>query len=125
MVVFLESGCTEARARLVLEEASYRFDELAKIDSLERAVIIGDVCGEDVLVGPRTEQALASIERDLCCRFDPMGGRRQSDPKRILAARKDTPISRVRRHARMSRAMSGSLSRIRDRKANLEILWSE
>ena len=84
VVVFLESGCTEARARLVLEEASYRFDELAKIDLLERVAIIGDVCAEDVLVGPRTDKHSRPSNGIFAAAFGPLGRRQQSDPQRIL-----------------------------------------
>jgi hypothetical protein len=124
IAVLLESGRTEAQARRVLRQASFRFDELLKVDSLERAAIIGDVCGEDVPVGPQTTThsrpsngifaaALAfwaGASKVTLSGFSLKGGHAYIEG--------DTPRSHVE-------GDEWFLSRIRDRQANLEILWSE
>jgi hypothetical protein len=124
VVVLLESGPTEAEARRVLRQASCRFDELLKVDSLERAAIIGDVCGEDVPVGPQTTKhsrpsngifavALAlwaGASKVTLSGFSLKGGHAYIEG--------DTPRSHVE-------GDEWFLSCICDRKANVEILWSE
>ena len=50
-LLFLESGADQSLAAETLAALSFSYDQFLAVSSLERAVIIGGVCGEDIVIG--------------------------------------------------------------------------
>ncbi len=60
-VLLVEFGISLEEGRNVLERAGFHFDRLLTVNAFDRAVVIGDVCGEEIPVGPKTFEKRPSM----------------------------------------------------------------
>lgn len=61
LLLFVEAGATADEGRRVLDACGFRYDQFRSIDQLERAVIVGDVCGEELGWGKRDDRVSNGI----------------------------------------------------------------
>lgn len=61
LLVFVESGLPRAEALEILRSANFSYDQFLPVSSLERAVILGDVAGEEIATGPGSRDRRPSM----------------------------------------------------------------